>query len=122
MKDGQPWLSFGVMGGAMQPQGHVQTLVNLIDFSMNLQEAGDAARWQHFGSSEPTGEAMTGGGYVELESGVPFETVRALKQLGHDVRTGNGGFGGYQAIRFDVERRVYYGASESRKDGHAAGY
>ncbi len=106
----------------MQPQGHVQILVNLIDFGMNLQEAGDVSRWQHFGSSSPTGGIMTDGGYVELESGVPFEVVRALQELGHDIRYGRGGFGGYQAIMFDALNKVYYGASESRKDGHAAGY
>ncbi|MFA6955241.1 MAG: gamma-glutamyltransferase [Thermoanaerobaculia bacterium] len=122
MKDGKPWLSFGVMGGAMQPQGHVQILVNLIDFGMGLQEAGDAARWQHEGSSEPTGEAMTDGGYVFVESGVPWETVRALEGMGHDVRTDVGGYGGYQAIMRDQARGVWFGASESRKDGQAAGY
>ncbi|MGH8018954.1 MAG: gamma-glutamyltransferase family protein, partial [Opitutaceae bacterium] len=122
MKDGKPWLAFGVMGGAMQPQGHAQILVNLIDHDMNLQEAGDAARWQHLGSSEPTGERMTDGGFVELETGYNWETVRTLQQMGHDVRAGNGGFGGYQAILRDPETGVYYGASESRKDGQAAGY
>jgi gamma-glutamyltranspeptidase/glutathione hydrolase len=122
MRDGKPWLSFGVMGGAMQPQGHVQILVNLIDFGMSLQEAGDAARWQHEGSSEPTGEAMTDGGYVYFESGVPWETIRALEAKGHDVRTDVGGYGGYQAIMRDHGRGVWFGASESRKDGQAAGY
>jgi gamma-glutamyltranspeptidase/glutathione hydrolase len=122
MKDGKPWLSFGVMGGAMQPQGHVQVLVNLIDFGMGLQEAGDAARWQHDGSSEPTGEEMTDGGFVWVESGVPWETVRALEGKGHDVRTDVGGYGGYQAIMRDHARGVWFGASESRKDGQAAGY
>lgn len=122
MKDGQPWMSFGVMGGGMQPQGHVQILVNRIDFGMNLQEAGDAARWQHLGSSEPTDTLMKTGGYVELESSIPWETARALEKKGHDVRSGNGGFGGYQAILRDPESGVYRGASESRKDGQAAGY
>jgi gamma-glutamyltranspeptidase/glutathione hydrolase len=125
MKDGAPWLSFGVMGGGMQPQGHVQVLINLIDFGMNVQEAGDAARWQHLGSTEPTQSADTelrDGGWVELESGIPWETVRVLKQLGHDVRAGNGGFGGYQAILRNEKTGVYHGASESRKDGQAAGY
>ena len=122
LKDGQPWEAFGVMGGAMQPQGHVQVLVNQIDFGMNVQEAGDAARWQHEGSSEPTGEKMRDGGYVEVESSVPFESQRALIQRGHDVRAGTGGFGGYQAIRWDPLNKVYWGASESRKDGCAIGY
>jgi gamma-glutamyltranspeptidase/glutathione hydrolase len=120
-KDGKPLLSFGVMGGDMQPQGHAQIVVNLVDFGMNLQEAGDAPRWHHAGSSEPTGERMTDGGYLEVESGIRPEVVRALEQRGHDVRlSGAESFGGYQAIlRRDG---VYFGASESRKDGHAAGW
>jgi gamma-glutamyltranspeptidase/glutathione hydrolase len=125
MKDKKPWLAFGVMGGDMQPQGHVQVLTNMIDFGMNLQEAGDASRWQHEGDNEPTGEKLTaGGGYVEVESGVPYETVRALKMKGHDVRYDVGGYGGYQAIKVEEHdgQRVYVGASESRKDGQAAGY
>jgi len=124
MKDGKPWLAFGVMGGGMQPQGHVQVLANMIDFGMNVQEAGDAARWQHEGDNEPTGEKMTDGGYVEVETGVPWETVRELRRKGHDVRSGFGGFGGYQAIKMEMRdgQRVYIGASESRKDGQAAGY
>jgi gamma-glutamyltranspeptidase / glutathione hydrolase len=124
MKDGEPWEAFGVMGGAMQPQGHVQVLINQIDYGMNVQEAGDAARWKHEGSSEPNGDKMTNGGRVELESGIPYETVRALIQRGHDVRGGTptGGFGGYQAIRWDKTNKVYLGASEGRKDGQAVGY
>ena len=122
MKDGQPWEAFGLMGGAMQPQGHVQVLVNQIDFGMNVQEAGDAARWQHEGSSEPTGEKMTDGGTVQVESGIPYESTRALAQRGHTVVGGIGAFGGYQAIRWDPVNKVYWGASESRKDGAAAGY
>lgn len=121
-KDGKPWISFGLMGGPMQPQGHVQIVVNLIDFGMNLQEAGDAARWQHLGSSQPTGEQMTDGGVLELESGVGYEVRRELRRMGHDVVLGDGGFGGYQAIMKDLDNGVYYGASESRKDGQAAGY
>jgi gamma-glutamyltranspeptidase/glutathione hydrolase len=122
MKEGEPWEAFGVMGGAMQPQGHVQVLVNQIDFGMDVQEAGDASRWQHNDSSEPTGEMMTDGGYVEVESGIPYASVRALEHRGHDVRAGSGGFGGYQAIRWDPVNHVYHGASESRKDGCAMGY
>ncbi len=121
-KDGKPWLSFGVMGGDMQPQGHVQVLCNLIDFGMNLQEAGDAARFRHYGSSEPTGSRMTDGGSVAMESGVPMEVQRELVKRGHRVRFNVGGFGGYQAIMYDAKRDVYVGASESRKDGQAAGY
>jgi gamma-glutamyltranspeptidase / glutathione hydrolase len=124
MKDGKPWEAFGVMGGGMQPQGHVQVLTNQIDFNMTLQEAGDAARWQHEGDNEPTGEKMETGGYVNLESGIPVETARELEKRGHDIRFDVGGYGGYQAIKVEMHdgQRVYLGASESRKDGQAAGY
>src|SRR5437762_4420195 len=125
MKDGKPLEAFGVMGGGMQPQGHVQVLTNQIDFDLNVQEAGDASRWQHEGDNEPTGEKMTeSGGYVEVESGIPYEIVRELRKKGHDVRFDVGGYGGYQAIRVEMHdgQRVYVGASESRKDGMAAGY
>jgi len=124
-KDGKPLISYGVMGGAMQPQGHVQILVNMVDFGMNLQEAGDAARWQHLGSTEPTDGQdayLKNGGYIEVERGIPFETVRELQKRGHDVRYGLGGYGGYQAIMKDHVNGVWIGASESRKDGQAAGY
>lgn len=121
-KDGQPWLSFGLMGGAMQPQGHVQVLVNLIDFGMNLQEAGDAARISHEGSTEPTGNPMADGGWVNLESGFNYETIRELMKMGHRIKFDVGGYGGYQAILRDLKSGVYYGASESRKDGQAAGF
>ncbi|MEM8528822.1 MAG: gamma-glutamyltransferase [Bacteroidota bacterium] len=121
-KDGQPFMSFGVMGGAMQPQGHVQILVNMIDFGMNLQEAGDAPRIRHKGSSQPTGGAMKDGGTICLEAGISWETIRALKLKGHNVSFDFGGYGGYQAIMYDAKNKVYYGASESRKDGQAAGY
>jgi gamma-glutamyltranspeptidase/glutathione hydrolase len=124
MKDGKPWEAFGVMGGGMQPQGHVQVLTNQIDFGLNVQEAGDTSRWQHEGDNEPTGEKMANGGYVELESGIPAETQRDLKKRGHDIRFDVGGYGGYQAIKVEMHdgQRVYVGASESRKDGQAAGY
>ena len=121
-KDGKPWVSFGVMGGDMQPQGHVQIVLNLIDFGMNLQEAGDAPRIYHTGSSEPTGELMSDGGVVNLESGIPAESVRSLLDKGHRLGWDLGGYGGYQAIQRDPSTGVYYGASESRKDGMAAGY
>jgi gamma-glutamyltranspeptidase/glutathione hydrolase len=121
-RDGKPWLSFGVMGGAMQPQGHVQVLVNLIDFGMNLQEAGDAPRARHDGSSEPTGQQMRDGGRVILEQGYSPEVVKSLEARGHRVKVENDGdFGGYQAILRN-EHGVYFGASESRKDGAAQGY
>lgn len=121
-KAGEPWLSFGVMGGDMQPQGHVQILMNLIDFGMNLQEAGDAPRIRHFGSSSPRGDHMSDGGEVRLETGFSARTIAALKQMGHKVTVQGGGHGGYQAILWDAENKVYFGASESRKDGQAAGY
>ena len=122
MKDGEPFLSFGVMGGAMQPQGHVQILNNIIDFGMNVQEAGDAARYRHVGSSQPTGEVMTDGGTLLLESGVDPEVVEALRRRGHRVRVTRGGFGGYQAILWNARHGVYHGASEMRKDGQVVGY
>lgn len=121
-RDGQPWISFGVMGGSMQPQGHAQIIVNLINFGMNLQEAGDAPRIRHGGSSQPTGEKMTDGGTVYLESGFDVNTIRELMQKGHNIEWTVGGFGGYQAIMWDQKNKVYFGASESRKDGQAAGY
>src|SRR5207249_2766008 len=131
MKDGKPWEAFGVMGGGMQPQGHVQVLTNQIDFGLNVQEAGDASRWQHEGGQEPTGTGVTesgakvdAAGFVDLESGIPYETARELRKRGHDVRFDVGGYGGYQAIKVEMHdgQRVYVGASESRKDGQAAGY
>jgi len=122
MKDGEPLISFGLMGGAMQPQGHAQVIVNMVDFGMNLQEAGDAARINHQGSSSPTGTKMTDGGVVHLESTFSDETREALEQKGHSLGSSDGSFGGYQAIMFDKEQGVYYGASEVRKDGQAAGY
>ena len=121
-KDGKPFISFGVMGGAMQPQGHAQIVMNLVDFEMNLQEAGDAPRIRHTMSSQPTGEKMTDGGLLHLETGFHDESVRDLAGRGHKLQYSRGGFGGYQAIRFDAEKGVYVGASESRKDGCAMGY
>ncbi|MBL8272228.1 MAG: gamma-glutamyltransferase, partial [Xanthomonadales bacterium] len=123
-RDGKPWISFGVMGGAMQPQGHAQIVINLVDFGMNLQEAGDAPRIQHEGSTEPAGQAMqmNDGGVVNLEHGFPEATIRALMRKGHLIEFADGPYGGYQAIRRDPVTGVYAGASESRKDGQAAGY
>jgi gamma-glutamyltranspeptidase/glutathione hydrolase len=115
-------MAFGVMGGDMQPQGHVQIVCNLVDFAMNVQEAGDAPRIQHYGSSQPTGEVMDDGGYIVLESGQDWEVVRTLARKGHSVRWDVGGYGGYQAIWLDSKNKVYIGASESRKDGQAIGY
>ena len=122
MKDGEPWLAFGVMGGDMQPQGHVQVLVNMIDFDMNLQEAGDAARYYHSGSSTPTGLTMTSGGTLHFESGVSAQIKRDLRRRGHRIAETTGLYGGYQAIARDPDSGVYSGATESRKDGCALGY
>ena len=123
-KDGKPWLSFGVMGGDTQPQAHVLIVSNLIDFGMNLQEAGDAPRILHDGSTSPEGQVneMTDGGAIQLESGFDYSTVRALMRMGHKVEFADGVYGGYQAIRWDEKNKVYIGASEGRKDGQAAGY
>jgi gamma-glutamyltranspeptidase / glutathione hydrolase len=123
-KDGQPWISFGVMGGGMQPQGHAQIVMNLIDFGMGLQEAGDAPRIQHEGDTEPEGQvvSMKDGGEVELETGFSYETIRALMEKGHHVTFADGPYGGYQAIMWDEKNGVWHGASEGRKDGQAAGY
>ena len=123
-KDGAPWVSFGVMGGAMQPQGHAQIVMNLIDFDMNLQEAGDAPRIQHDGSTEPAGQniEMSDGGVLNLESAFPYSVIRALMRKGHRIQFADGPYGGYQAIMRDAKTGVYTGASESRKDGQAAGY
>ncbi len=120
-KQGKPFMSFGLMGGAMQPQGHAQIIVNMIDFGMDIQAAGDAPRIHHTGSSEPTGEVMTDGGVLNLETGYPYATIRQLMRMGHRVQFANGPYGGYQAI-MRAENGVYWGATESRKDGHAAGY
>ncbi|MFD1140698.1 gamma-glutamyltransferase [Larkinella insperata] len=121
LKNNQPFLSFGVMGGAMQPQGHLQILCNLIDFGMNVQEAGDAARFSHGGSSEPTGTQMLDGGKLALESGISEAVRQELQRRGHRL-TDTDFFGGYQAIQIMPANRVYQGASEMRKDGQAAGY
>ena len=121
-KDDEPWFCFGVMGGDMQPQGHVQVLVNMIDFQMNVQAAGDASRVRHLGSSTPTGLAADGVGTVLVESGISAATVKSLQQLGHRVQRAKGSFGGYQGILVDHKQGVLHGATESRKDGAAVGY
>jgi len=122
-QDGVPDMPFGVMGGDMQPQGHIQIMINMVDFGMDLQEAGDAARFRHTDSSEPTGTLMTDGGVVQLESGVSAEIKRELMRRGHRIEEITPVvFGGYQAIRLNPQTGVYAGATESRKDGMAAGY
>ena len=121
-KDDQPWFCFGVMGGDMQPQGHVQVLVNMIDFQMNVQAAGDAARVRHLGSASPTGIKADGAGTVLVESGISNAAVKELQQRGHHVQRAKGSFGGYQGILLDLQKGVLHGATESRKDGAAVGY
>ncbi|MGL5839754.1 MAG: gamma-glutamyltransferase [Sphingorhabdus sp.] len=122
-KDGKPLMSFGVMGGGMQPQGHAQIVVNMVDFGMTVQAAGDAARFHHDGSTEPEGGApMTDGGVLEIESGVPAAIADELRKRGHNIKYAVGPYGGYQAIWRDPVTGVYWGASEFRKDGQAAGY
>lgn len=119
-RNGQPWLSFGVMGGDMQPQGQVQIISNMVDFGLGVQEAGDSPRWHHGGSSEPTGEPQQGAGVLNLETGVPDATQKALAALGWTLKPDNGGYGGYQAIERWPGR--YAAATEMRKDGVALAY
>ncbi len=122
-RDGTPWLSFGVMGGDMQPQGHTQVLLNMIEFGMDPQAAGAAARFCHFGSSTPTGRGMAGGGTVALEAGISSDVRQELERRGHRlVPAASGQFGGYQAIRIDRDTGKLIGGSDPRKDGFAKGY
>lgn len=121
-KNNKPVFSFGVMGGAMQPQGHVQVLLNIFEFGMNIQEAGDAPRFRHSGSSQPEGGIMKNGGILYLESGIPYQIIRNLISRGHKISFTRGGYGGYQGIWIDVDKKILIGASESRKDGCAIGY
>lgn len=122
VRDGQPWMAFGVMGGGMQPQGQAQIVINMVDYDLDPQEAGDAPRWQHEGSSEPTGEPAEGAGVLHLESGVPEATREQLRAMGWTLGPPNGGFGGYQNVVRQVNARgpaTYGAASETRKDGLA---
>lgn len=121
LKNGQPWLAFGVMGGDMQPQGHVQIIVNLVDYGLDLQAAGDAARYRFYGGVEPTGDEPDGVGFVAMENGVPPEVRAELERRGHRIRPADGSFGGYQAIMRNADG-VYEAATEMRKDGSAGGY
>lgn len=121
-RDGCPVFSFGVMGGDMQPQGQLQVLLNLIEFGMDPQLAGEALRFRHDGSSSPVGHHMSDGGQVRLEPGFPEATIDGLQAKGHRVETAVGGFGGYQGIWIDSEPRMLLGGSEPRKDGCALGY
>ena len=127
-KDGAPFMTLGLMGGGMQPQGHVQVLINMVDYGMNIQEAGDAARLNHDGGRQPT-EPLTGPardplGTLNVEPGISQATIERLREMGHNVRVVSNGimFGGYQAIMRDAETGVYAGATEMRKDGQASGY
>ncbi len=120
VRDGQPWLSFGVMGGDMQPQGQAQIISNMVDFGLDLQAAGDSPRWHHEGGSEPTGEQLGQPGVLHLESGVPDATKAALQGIGWTLGPNPGGFGGYQAIERWPGR--YAAATEMRKDGVALAY
>jgi len=122
MKNGKPFMSFGVMGGDLQPQGHVQILVNMIDFGLNVQEAGDAARFRHESSEDWSRKDSAGVGELQLETGVAVDVGKELERRGHKLVPGDGGFGGYQAIMRDPDTGVYWGASEMRKDGAAIGY
>ncbi len=121
-KNGQPVLSFGVMGGDQQPLGQVQVLVNLIDFGMDAQQAGDALRFSHDGSSTPIGDRLHDGGVAYLEPGIPEAIAEGLRQKGHRVEYREGGYGGYQGIWIDPETNMLHGGSEPRKDGCAIGY
>lgn len=124
-KNGKPWFTVGVMGGEFQPMGHVQILVNMIDFGMNIQEAGDAVRWLHTNSTEPTdafGDYLKDGGLVRFETGIDPKVVEALRAMGHTVEIGGGFYGRYQGILYNEELGVYFGASEPRADGQAVGY
>jgi gamma-glutamyltranspeptidase/glutathione hydrolase len=122
-KDGEPLMSFGLMGGGMQPQGHTQIVVNLVDFGMGLQEAGDVARWHHKGSTQPyLPGRMTDGGTLQLESGITPDVLAELQRRGHTVEYAKGPFGGYQAVWRDPKTGVLKGATEMRKDGAAQGY
>ena len=123
-KDGKPLMAFGLMGGAIQPQGHAQIIVDMVDFGMTVQEAGDAARFFHTGSTSPSelGRVMDDRGTLLIESGISDEIANELRARGHNVRYTTGPFGGYEAIYKDPESGVYWGATEMRKDGIAIGY
>jgi gamma-glutamyltranspeptidase/glutathione hydrolase len=122
-KDGVPLMAFGLMGGDMQPQGHAQVVVNLVDFGMNLQEAGDAPRFHHTDSSEPTGTVMTNGGILHIEPGLPAPVLAELARRGHVLKDEPvAAYGGYQAIWRDPATGTYVGATEKRKDGCALGW
>lgn len=122
-KDGKPYFTFGVMGGDMQPQGHVQVLVNMLDFGMNVQAAGEAPRLEHIGSATPTGKpGAANGGTIRAEYGIPEDVVKELTRRGHTVERVKTNGGGYQGILIDPKTGVLHGGTEARKDGAAVGY
>ena len=122
-KGGKPFFTFGVMGGDMQPQGHAQILVNLLDFGMNVQAAGDAPRIEHVGHATPRGEpGAANGGTIKAEYGIPDAVVKELQARGHAVERVMTNGGGYQGILIDPKTGVLHGGTESRKDGMAVGY
>jgi gamma-glutamyltranspeptidase/glutathione hydrolase len=121
-KAGKPCFVFGVMGGDMQPQGHVQVLVNRIDFGMNVQAAGEAPRVEHLGSATPTGKPADGVGVVQVEVGMPEAVVEGLRKRGHRIKWIPRNTGGYQGIWIDPDTGVLHGGTEARKDGAAVGY
>ena len=114
-KDGKPFVSFGVMGGDFQPMGHTQIVMNLIDFGMNLQEAGDAPRWDHTGGATPMGKVTTNTGMIRTESGISYKTIRGLMGRGHRMGKARGIYGGYQAILWDDKNKVYHGLQKAEK-------
>ncbi|MFH1718860.1 MAG: gamma-glutamyltransferase [Planctomycetota bacterium] len=121
-KDGEPVFSFGVMGGDFQPQGQVQVLMNILDFGLSPQQAGEQPRIRHIDSSTPTGQKMVAGGSVILERHISEQARRKLVSMGHKVNSELGVFGGYQGIWRKSNPRRYFGASDPRKDGCAMGY
>ena len=126
-RDGAPWMSFGVMGGDMQPQGQTQVVVDRVDYGLDNEAAGDSPRWHHEGSSQSMGEDPPGlgpRGVLRLESGVPAQTRQALIAMGWPMGASDGGFGRYECIerRMDSGQRVYSAASEMRADGMALAY
>jgi len=121
-QNGKPVFSFGVMGGDFQPQGHSQVLMNIIDFGMSPQQAGEQPRVAHFESSTPTGRKMTDAGSVGFERHIPDSVKEELAEMGHKLRSGTGAYGGYQGIWMEPNPRRYFGGSDPRKDGCAIGY
>ncbi len=115
-------MSFGVMGGDFQPQGHAQVLMNMVDFGMSPQQAGDQPRVRHYGSSEPWGDKSIDGGSLRFERRFPDAVKARLQEMGHRVEDRVDAHGGYQAIWRRDDPRVYFGASDPRKDGAAMGY